>query len=174
MKSLRSIPRVLKINAIDGYRVSLLFNNGESRIIDFNNLFINVFKKQPGQTGYELIEDENKFEKIKIINNSVGWEEIGKELLDENGQKKFYHYDLDPIVLYQNSELDEARNIIIGLQIKAARVEAGMTQQELAEKSGTTKNYISRLENNKSDIELMTLQKIVEAGLGKQLKVQIE
>jgi len=48
-----------------------------------------------------------------------------------------------------------------------------MTQQELAEKSGTTKNYISRLENNKSDIELMTLQKIVEAGLGRYLRVQI-
>lgn len=48
-----------------------------------------------------------------------------------------------------------------------------ITQEELAARSGTSKHYISRLENNKSDIELLTLKKIVEAGLGRQLQVQI-
>lgn len=85
----------------------------------------------------------------------------------------FYPYDLDPLVLYQHSIPDEERNIIVGLSIKQARIEAGLTQEELAEKSGTSKHYISRLENNKSDIELMTLKKIVEAGLGRHLKIQI-
>ncbi|MBK6902797.1 MAG: helix-turn-helix transcriptional regulator [Saprospirales bacterium] len=56
---------------------------------------------------------------------------------------------------------------MIGLMIKQARKEAGLTQEELARKSGTSKHYISRIENNKSDIELLTLIKIVEAGLGK-------
>lgn len=43
----------------------------------------------------------------------------------------------------------------------------------MAIRSGTTKHYISRIENNHSDIELGTLQKIVEIGLGKQLEVQV-
>ena len=84
-------------------------------------------------------------------------------------------YEIDPIVLYENSELDDKRNqrYHIGIILKDARKEAGLTQQELAEKSGTTKTYISRIENNKSDIELGTLRKIIEIGLGKELEIVI-
>lgn len=173
MKGLRSIPRVLKINESDGYKVSMLFNSGESRIVDFEKLLKNVFKKKPGKIGYELLEDKDLFDKIQVIGTTIGWEEIGLEGLDENGGKVHYPYDLDPIVLYQNSEPDTKRNIIVGMKIRQARKEAGLTQEELAKRSGTSKHYISRLENNKSDIELMTLKKIVEAGLGKNLKIQI-
>jgi DNA-binding XRE family transcriptional regulator len=173
MKGLRGVPKILKINNIDGYKVSLLFSNGESRIIDFEHLLKNVFQKEPGKIGYELLEDIKLFNKIKIVDTSIGWEDIGIEDFDENGNKLFYPYDLDPLVLYQHSIPDEERNIIVGLSIKQARIEAGLTQEELAEKSGTSKHYISRLENNKSDIELMTLKKIVEAGLGRHLKIQI-
>lgn len=57
--------------------------------------------------------------------------------------------------------------------IKKAREQAGLTQEELAKRSGTTKNYISRLENNKSDVELGTLIKIIEIGLGRHMRIQI-
>ena len=57
--------------------------------------------------------------------------------------------------------------------LRQARKDAGLTQQQLAIRSGTTKHYISRIENNHADIELGTLQKIVEIGLGKQLEVQL-
>jgi DNA-binding XRE family transcriptional regulator len=110
---------------------------------------------------------------MKIIGTTIGWEEIGLEDIDEQGNSFIEPYDLDPIMLYQNSELDTERNIIVGLKIKEARKAAGMTQEELAQKSGTSKHYISRLENNKSDIELLTLKKIVEAGLNKHLRIQI-
>jgi DNA-binding XRE family transcriptional regulator len=173
MKGLRSIPRILKINQIDSYRVSVLFNNGESRIIDFKHLFEEVFKVQAPDPAAKLLADYELFKQIQIIEHSVGWPGVGIHSKNEKGETVFYHYDLDPLVLYQNSEPDEERNLVIGLMIKQARKEAGMTQQELAERSGTSKHYISRLENNKSDIELLTLKKIVEAGLGKKLKVQI-
>lgn len=173
MKGLRSIPRILKINEVDGYHVSVLFNNGESRIIDFRRLFKEVFKKRPGSIGYELIDNEELFKEVEIIGTTLGWKKIGMEGINDKGEKVFHPYDLDPIVLYDNSEPDEKRNVVVGLKIKQARLEAGMTQEELANRSGTSKHYISRLENNKSDIELMTLKKIVEAGLGKYLKIQI-
>ncbi len=49
-----------------------------------------------------------------------------------------------------------------------------MTQEELALKCGTTKNYISRIENNASDIRLSTLMRIIREGLGGHLKVSLE
>ena len=173
MKGLRSIPRILKINHIDGYIVSFLFNNGESRIVDFEYFIKEVLKKQPGKLGYELLEDEELFKNMKIIGTTIGWEEIGLEDIDDFGNTFIEPYDLDPIMLFENSELDLERSIVVGMKIKEARKAAGMTQEELAQKSGTSKHYISRLENNKSDIELLTLKKIVEAGLGKHLKIQI-
>ncbi len=53
--------------------------------------------------------------------------------------------------------------------IKEARKEAHMTQEDLASKTGTKKSYISRLENGKIDIQLSTLFKIFEEGLGKRI-----
>lgn len=62
----------------------------------------------------------------------------------------------------------------IGVLIHQARLEKGLTQQELAEKVGTTKSYISKLENNVKEVRLSTLQKIVELGLGGQLELSIK
>jgi transcriptional regulator with XRE-family HTH domain len=53
--------------------------------------------------------------------------------------------------------------------IKEARREAKLTQEELAKKTGTKKSYISRLENGKIDVQISTLFKIFEVGLGKKL-----
>jgi len=62
----------------------------------------------------------------------------------------------------------------IGVLIHEARLEKGLTQQELAEKVSTTKSYISKLENNVKEVRLSTLQKIVELGLGGQLELSIK
>lgn len=164
----------MKINSVDGYLVSCLFNNGESRVIDFKDLFEQVFKIEENDPATELLKDYNAFGQIRIIENTVGWPNIGLYAEDENGERVFYPYDLDPIVLYQNSKLDQERSLVIGMMIKQARKEEGLTQEELAAKSGTSKHYISRIENSKSDIELLTLKKIVEAGLGRKLQVQID
>ena len=62
----------------------------------------------------------------------------------------------------------------IGVLLQEARKKRQMTQQELAEKVGTTKNYISRIENNASDIRLSTLMRIIREGFGGQLKLSLE
>ena len=54
----------------------------------------------------------------------------------------------------------------IGFLLEEARNSRGMTQQELASKCGTNKSYISRIENDASDIKLSTLIKIIREGLG--------
>ena len=69
---------------------------------------------------------------------------------------------------------EKAQYFIISEMLKAGRKEAHMTQDELAEKVGTKKSYISRLENGKCDIQLSTLYRIFEFGLGKRINLLID
>ncbi|MBI3307755.1 MAG: helix-turn-helix transcriptional regulator [Candidatus Melainabacteria bacterium] len=62
----------------------------------------------------------------------------------------------------------------LGYMIQQARIKKGMTQEELAEKCGTNKGYISKIENNIKEVRISTLQKIVELGLGGHLKLSIK
>ena len=62
----------------------------------------------------------------------------------------------------------------LGVLLEEARLKLGMTQEQLAEKCGTNKSYISRIENNASDIRLSTLMKIVQTGLGGHLKLTLK
>ena len=67
----------------------------------------------------------------------------------------------------------KAKTFMVGEMIKDARKKANMTQEQLAEKTGTRKSYISRIENGKTDIQLSTLFRIFEEGLGKQLILNV-
>ena len=62
----------------------------------------------------------------------------------------------------------------LGFLLQQARLEKGMTQEELALKIGTTKSYISKIENNNKEARLSTLQKIVELGLGGHIELSIK
>ena len=62
----------------------------------------------------------------------------------------------------------------LGVLLQQARLDKGLTQEQLAEKVGTNKGYISRVENNIKDVRISTLQKIVEVGLGGHLQVSIK
>lgn len=61
----------------------------------------------------------------------------------------------------------------LGVLIQEMRENQNLTQEQLAEKCGTTKSYISRIENNASDIRLSTLMRIVQDGLGGHLKLLV-
>jgi DNA-binding XRE family transcriptional regulator len=62
----------------------------------------------------------------------------------------------------------------IGAMLQGLRKEQGMTQEQLAVKCGTTKTYISRIENDASDIRLSTLMRIIRQGFGKHLRMSVE
>lgn len=170
---MRTVKRIVKIHKVKGYSIYCLFNNGESRIIDFERLF-KKWKTTKKSFHYALVNSLDEFKKVQLIDGTLNWENIVIEGEDEFGNKVDYHYDLDPIVLYEESELDETRQLEIGMIIKQTRFELGLTQEQLASKSGTTKHYISKLENNKIGIELSTLKKIIEGGLGKRMKISIQ
>ena len=62
----------------------------------------------------------------------------------------------------------------LGIMLQQARLNRGMTQEQLAEKCGTNKGYISKIENNLKEVRISTLQKIVELGLGGHLELSIK
>ncbi len=66
----------------------------------------------------------------------------------------------------------ETEAFCLAQTLREERLRAGLTQEQLAEKIGTKKTYISRLENGKADIQLNTLFRIFH-GLGKQVSVTI-
>ena len=97
----------------------------------------------------EAIRNVKSFEELL----DVKYGKIGTEIRDEYEAKANY--------------------FVISEMLKEARKEAHITQEQLADKIGTKKSYISRLENGKVDIQLSTLFKIFETGLGRKIRVTI-
>nr|GFC66002.1 hypothetical protein [Tanacetum cinerariifolium] len=62
---------------------------------------------------------------------------------------------------------------IMSFNLRQARLTAGLTQTQLAALSGTTKEYISRLESGKADFQVSTFDRILQQGLGKHAEVFI-
>lgn len=70
-------------------------------------------------------------------------------------------------------DFDEGyRDFKVGVILRQAREEAGLTQEELADRVGTQKTAISRMENHAEDIKLSTIQKVAKA-LGKNLEISL-
>ncbi len=74
----------------------------------------------------------------------------------------------------RNAFEEKANLFSVGEMVKDARKQANLTQEELAGRLGTKKSYISRLENGKCDIQLSTLYRIFEDGLGKRVTITID
>jgi HTH-type transcriptional regulator / antitoxin HipB len=62
----------------------------------------------------------------------------------------------------------------LGVVIHEARIARGLTQTQLADKCGTTKAYISKVENDVKDVRVSALRKIIEDGLGGRLQLSVQ
>lgn len=174
MRKISSTPRIIRINKISGFKIYFALNNGEHRVIDFVELS-NKLNFNKDKTSKQIMTNK-VFKTVSISNNTLCWESVKKKIKLKSGEEFNVSFELDPIVLYKNSTPDTKRNARykIGEIIKRQRIDAGLTQEQLAARCGTTRNYISRIENNRSDLELNTLRKIIEIGLGKKLELAIK
>jgi DNA-binding XRE family transcriptional regulator len=167
------IPRVIKLNWVKELTVSIVFNNGESRIVDFQKVFksLKINKDSP----ISVLYDPDEFSKVEIQNNTLSWSNVEQFITLKNKDKLKVPFEIgaDTLLKFSVPEKQELEKRI-GRLIRESRLKSGLTQQELAIMSGTTRNYISRIENDRTDFELATLKKIVETGLGKQLEIVIK
>lgn len=100
--------------------------------------------------------------KTKKNNKLVSWDSHLDKKYGKKGMATRNKYD------------EEFEAFKIGVIIQEARKNQHLTQEELALKVGTTKNYISRIENDASDIKLSTLIRIIREGLGGHLKLSFD
>lgn len=173
MRKTIKMPRILKINWIKDLSISVVFNNGESRIIDFRKALntLNLVEESPVRILYNSAE----FEKVEIENNTLSWNNVEQFITMRNKEKMMVPFQIGADVLLKFSRPETSDLALkIGRMIKESRMNLGLTQQELALMSGTSRTYISRIENDRSDVELGTLRKIIETGLGKNLEISIK
>jgi len=173
MKSKIEVVRIKEIYKKDKFKIYCLFNNDEHRFIDFEELFKKWNIKQ-GEVEYPLLNNI-EFQKVKLVNGLLTWDNITVSLIDKNKQEIYYPYEIDPVVLYENSQIDHDKIFEnLGMFLKNERIKSGLSQKQLAKKSGISEEYISTLENEKSNIELLIIRDIFKNGFGKRLKINIE
>lgn len=162
---MKTLPRIIKIIAIEPFKITTLWNNGEIRMNDFSTFLIGSLARLQDVSVFmsaAVSEERTLYWPNVLITTTLPTRIITAPL------------DLDPDVLYSESLLvKKVERIPIGTMLKKEREEAGLSQAQMAANSGTTRNYISRIENNRLDIQLETLHKIVALGLGKTMTVQI-
>ena len=95
------------------------------------------------------------------MKNLTDFEDLLKEKYGEKGTPARDKYEADSLAFR------------LGVMLKEARKEANITQEQLAEKTGTKKSYISRIERGQSDIQISTYYKLIQTGLGKNLNISI-
>jgi transcriptional regulator with XRE-family HTH domain len=173
MRRVGKIPRILKINGVEGFRVFVLFNNGENRAIDFGEIFDQFGIKQ-NPTLARLL-NPREFKKVELANNTLSWNNV-QQYIFFNDKKIKVPFEVGADVLYKmSSPADGNDKATIGQILRAAREKAGLTQEVVASRSGTSRNYISRIENSSdAGMGLNTLEKIVKAGLGAELEITIK
>lgn len=69
----------------------------------------------------------------------------------------------------RNEYEERAQMFIVSEMLKEARIEANLTQEQLADRAGTKKSYISKVENGKGNLQLSTLIRIFEKGLNRKI-----
>ena len=101
--------------------------------------------------------------KAENFDNDIStWAEIKDQVYEEKGTER------------RDNLEREAESFKIGLLLKKARESRHMTQEELGQIIDKKRTYISRVENNGSNITLSTLFEIVEKGLGGKVNISID
>lgn len=174
-KNKKRLPKILKINRIEKnkLRISVLFSDGKDRILDFEKIFRKDWKVAKKDPEYKLLAP-GEFAKVSIVNHTLSWSNVELFITGAKGEKIRVPFDVGADTLYELSQPDEQLNLSVGAMFRAARETANLSQEKVAALSGTSRTYITKLENDKQDIEIMTLKKIVEAGLNKHLSIAIE
>lgn len=152
---------------------SVVINYGAFRTINFEKLLkkLKVEKKSPTAVLFK----KEEFKKAIICNNTLSWNNVEQYIIGKDNQKVKVPFEIGADILLKNSDPEKTGlKTKIGKLIRESRIKSGLSQQELAIISGTSRSYISRIKNDRSDIELATLRKIVEVGLGKNLEIKFK
>lgn len=98
---------------------------------------------------------------MKSENKITNWDDHLDQKYSERGTASRTEFEM------------KSHAFVVGEVLRDERAKAHLTQAQLAEKTGTKKSYISRIENGHADIQLSTLYKLFEQGLNRKLEFSI-
>jgi hypothetical protein len=112
------IPRILKINWIKGLSISVVFNNGESRIVDFKK----VLKKLEinNDSPIMILKDSDEFAKVELKNNTLSWSNVEQFITDKNSKNVKVPFEIgaDVLLKYSTRHTDKIRINTKGISYK--------------------------------------------------------
>lgn len=150
---------ILAIQQVEPFRLTCLWNTGEVRVNNFATHLQGENKRLHG------LADATAFQDVKVVDGTLQWSQVLVIGLHK-GEFIDQPLTLDPEVLYQESVLrGTVLQTTLSFQLRQARLRAGLSQSQLAERSGTTKEYISRLESGTKGFQVATYDRILQQGL---------
>jgi len=162
LKSTEGIYEIWVLTAFKSIRILCFLDEGN--LVILTNCFVKKTQKTPKKEIKLAQKTENRIfkrKKQKKMKNITTFENILENKYGKNGTEKRDKYDMNSLAFR------------LGVMLKEARNEANLTQEQLAEKTGTKKSYISRIERGLSDIQISTYYKLIEIGIGKSLNISI-
>lgn len=167
-------PRILRLIQVDSVSLSIvaLWSNREVRRIDFAPLMVTW--EANGERDLAQLSEASMFQSVTLSQTkTLQWKAL-KRAFTWKGQTRYRATELDPYVLFDHSVFLRKEDSLTGSLLKQAREKAGLSQLDLAQKSHTSSDFISKIESGERFIPLEDLQIIVEQGLGKKLRLEIQ
>jgi len=168
IRVMKTIPKIIEIKKIEDNQIIFLVDDGTYRKINFEEFF----NKHSSKFAEKLLTDKVLFSEVKLMNDTLGWEKLGIESKDVEGKSVFYPYEIDPLVLIKESKEEITLPKEIGLVIRQKRLEYGISQKELAEKSGISPQQLSKIEK-RSNYNLKSIQKVIRQGFSGTMEILI-
>ena len=142
------------------------------KVLAYKNHFIDFYKAQNNKVQLKRLQGKRlkkrkglkkniSQKKKNNMKNVTDFEDLLKSKYGHKGSEQRDQYDSESLAFR------------LGVMLKEARQQANLTQEQLAERTGTKKSYISRIERGLSDIQFSTYNKLIEIGLGKHLNISI-
>ena len=164
-----ALPRIAKVLGIEGFVVTALWTTMEVRVNDFtreaNNWADNSYLAP--------LADPMVFKRAELSDGGLEWPEALAVVphFEVLGCSQFQPISFDPDTMYSESSflvhLDTNKQL--SELVKSTRISEKISQQELARRSGVSKQYINRLESGRTDIQFGSLVQILELGLHKRI-----
>ena len=160
-------PEIIEIIAVEPYRILTRWSNGEIRQNDYTSE-IAGWRTSSNSLYRELAEWTN-FRQVVVNDGVLSWPTV-RVLFDLGEGIRSEPFDFDPLTTYQASSLMVSTLVenTIGTTLAIARHQAKLSQNELARRIGSTKQYISKVERGLVYPQADTLQRIA-AAMGRRV-----
>jgi len=157
---------IIEIIAVEPFSIITKWSDGEIRKTNYVHK-INEWHQSSNPLYQQIAQWEN-FKKVTVRDGVLSWPEIRVEFDFGNGTRS-EPFEFDPVVTRNESEII-ATSLVpnIGSTLLIARKAAKLTQNDLARRIGTTKQYISKVERGIVSPQTDTLQRIA-AAMGRRI-----